>query len=183
MSGDGIRLGLTEESAASHCRDIRRRIPGSAHVLAALTALHDFVAEAAVSADRSSPAHRAVLAVILRHAEEARAELLSESAAAIAAALRDQDRPALAKLHRALSRNGFWQAATAAGESLTGTELTTATEWAEAWLKEAKQRGEAASGYPDALDFAGAGIPAEEYAALQDMARCLRGLLATAGMV
>ncbi len=183
MSGEGIRLGLTEESAAEHCRDIRWRAPGSAHALAALTALHDFVAEAAVSADRFSPAHRAVLAVILRHAEETRAALLAESAEALAAALRGQDRPALARLHRTLSRNGFWQAATAAGEGLAAAELAAATDWAEAWLKEAKRRGEAASGYPDALDFAGAGIPPEEYAALQDAAHCLRGILATSEML
>ncbi len=182
MSSQGIHLFLTEESAAEHCRTIARQAPNSAHALAALTALHDLVAETAVSGDRSTPTHRAVLEAIHGHAEAARSALLEESAASIAIVLRERDRPALARLHRALSRNGFWQAATAAGKRLGTTELAAATGWAEEWLNEAKRRGEAASGYPDALDFAGAGISPEEYAALQDTARCLRGLVANSGV-
>jgi len=73
------------------------------------------------------------------------------------------------RAHAALSRNGFHQTVLAAIERLPGTALLAASDWVAEWRRDAKARAEAASGYPDALDLRGAGIPLGLYAAMSEL--------------
>lgn len=176
MSEDALVLSLSAAGLDAYCGDLLRQAPNGGHALAGLMALQSFLAAMASQDVRLSPAYRAAQAVIEGHAAQARARLMEESAAGLARAMRDGSRQEIARIHASLSRNGFWQAARQAIGGLNAAELAAASDWAEAWCREAKARAEAASGYPDALDFRQAGIAPEEYAAMTEVAGYLEAV-------
>ncbi len=140
----------------------------AAHTLAVTIALQSFIAAMVNPVQRATPAEIALKALLNKHAAQARERLLAENTEAIREALANQDRQALSRIHHAMSRHGFELAAKQAIEEMHEAHLHTAARWVLTWCREAKARGEAASGFPDALNFEQAGIDPIEYAAMKD---------------
>lgn len=164
-----IALLLTPDTAETQCLEAIKQARNSSHALAALISLQSFISATAHPSDRFTPAHEAVKAAVEKHAAEIRRRILAEHAEALAEAIRQRNRPEIAHIHAALSRNGFWQAAQQAMRQFGGEELAASAAWAKDWCSEARKQAQAASGYPDALDFSKAGIAATEYAAMTEI--------------
>ena len=164
-----IALLLAPDSVEIQCLETIKQARNTSHALAALIALQSFITFTVRPADRYTPAYKAVKAVIEKHAMATRAKILAENANNLAAAILQKNRPEIAHIHAALSRNGFWQAAQQAISQFRPDDLATSAAWAKDWCSEAKTQAQAASGYPDALDFSKTGITATEYAAMTEL--------------
>lgn len=141
-----------------------------AQVMSALVALQSLLA-LAPPGDQIHPAYRAMQDALNLRAETARTALLQESVERLLTALRTRDASAIARIHGTLSRNGFWQTATAAGKSLQTNDTTGELGWINTWVDAAKIA--AASPYPDTYDFISSGIDPKTFAAMTEFQRCL----------
>ena len=173
-----IDLNLTPDNVEAQCQEAIKQARNASHALAALITLQTFIAATVQPTHKFTPAYETVKAVVERHAAEIRARILAESADALALAIRQRNCPELARIHASLSRNGFWQMAQQAARQLDSSELLGAATWSRDWCRDAKARAEAASGFPDALDFRKAGIAPAEYAAMTEINRYLTEALA-----
>lgn len=142
----------------------------AAQTLAVTVALQSFISTMTDPAQRATQPEQAIKAVLDKRATQAREQLLAESATSIEDALVKRDSQALSRIHQAMSRRGFEVAAKQAIERMNEALLHTASNWVLTWCMEAKTHGEAASGFPDALNFELAGIDPAEYAAMKDTA-------------
>ncbi|MBU1690742.1 MAG: hypothetical protein KJ958_04915 [Gammaproteobacteria bacterium] len=172
-----ISLLLAPDTAEIRCLETVKQSRNSSHALAALIALQSFISATVRPADRYTPAYEAVKGVIEKHAIATRAKILAENADNLAKAIRQRNRPEIADIHTALSRNGFWQAAQQAISQFAPDDLATSEKWTKDWCSEARTQAQAASGYPDALDFSKAGIAASEYAAMTELSHYLTDTL------
>jgi hypothetical protein len=170
---NNISLLLSPESTQAQCLFAIKQARNTSHALASLIALQAFIAATAQPSDRDTPAHISIKKIIEGHAATLRAQLLTEHANALAAAMRAKDCAAITRIHGVLSRNGFWQASQLAVCELDTAERMLTKEWAFAWSRDAKSRALAASGYPDALNFHKAEISPLEYAAMNDASNYL----------
>lgn len=168
-------LELTPQEVEAHCAALWQQFRSPGQVLAALVAMQSLFALAPAGKRENAP-YREIQAIVARHAEKARSELLKESERRLLAALQHKETREITRIHAGLSRNGFWQAASAAGGGRDGADLAGDIAWLAQWHQSARTRAEAASGYPDALDFRAAGIDAAEYAAMDELLRCLQSL-------
>jgi hypothetical protein len=157
------RLRRLLEHLASHTTDGGQR-------LAALSALQTFISSSADAGEQAGAAYAHVRTLLLDAQAQARDHLLQDKARDLAQALTSRDAPALARVYRPLSRSGFWEILP---QAVSAQDAGALRAWAEGWMEEAKRRGERASGYPDAMDFAKAGIDVAEYSAMDDLLRFL----------
>ncbi len=164
-----IALLLTPETVEALCRETIKQARSTSHALAALISLQSFIAATARPSDRHTGSYEAVKTVVEQHAAEMRARILAENAEALAQAIRLRNLAEIARRHAALSRNGFWQAVLQAIRQFGPDELDVAAAWANDWCRDAKASAQAASGFPDALDFRKAGVSASEYAAMSEI--------------
>lgn len=172
-----LTLRMNTEQLEAFCRHLATHAPGSEQHLAALTALQSFIAAGAGPDEQARPAYQTARQTLERHIEQARARLLQAGARQLLLALQQRDAAAIAALYRPLSRSGFWEVMTQAAAMLDDDSLAAVAQWARHWLADARQRGEQASGFPDAIDFHKAGIDVAQYTALDDVQRCIGGLL------
>lgn len=170
---DEITLLLAPGNVEAQCLEAIRQSRNASHALAALIALQSVISATAHPSDRHTPAYDAVKAVVEKHAAEIRKQILAEHADALTGAIRQRNCPEIARIHSALSRNGFWQAAQHALQQFDQGELDAAAAWARDWCGNAKSRAQAASGFPEALDFRKAGISPAEYAAMTEVGKYL----------
>ncbi|MDO9063920.1 MAG: hypothetical protein Q7U25_01775 [Sulfuricella sp.] len=164
-----IALLLTPDTVETQCLEAIKQARNTSQALAALIALQSFISATTRPTNRHTPAYEAVKATIEKHAIATRAKILTENANNLAAAILRRNRPEIAHIHAALSRNGFWQAAQQAISQFRPDDLAASATWAKDWCSEAKTQAQAASGYPDALNFNKAGIAATEYAAMTEI--------------
>lgn len=164
-----ITLLLTPDIAEIQCLEAIKQARNTSHALVALITLQSFISATVRATDRYTPAYEAVKAVLDKHAIATRTKILAENADNLAKAIRQRNRPEIAHIHATLSRNGFWQAAQQAICQFGPDDLAASAKWAKEWCNEAKTQAQAASGYPDALDFSKAGIAATEYAAMTEI--------------
>ncbi len=164
-----IALLLTPETVEALCRETIKQARNASHALAALVSLQSLISATARPSDRHTSSYEAVKAVVDTHAVEMRARILAENAEALAQAIRLRNLAEVARSHAALSRNGFWQAAQQAIRQFGPDELDIAAAWANGWCRDAKASAQAASGFPEALDFRKAGVSATEYAAMSEV--------------
>lgn len=170
-----LQLEFTPQVLDEVCQTLSQKAASAGHLLAALHALETFLAaasDAGVKADAAYAEARRRLGV---HLEAARGRVEEENATSLAEALLGHEPAAVARVHRRLSRSGFQEVAQQALHGLEPSQTQALAAWADGWWRDAKARGEAASGYPDALDLAGAGIVLEEYAAMGDLRIALAG--------
>mgnify|MGYP003477279853 FL=1 len=178
---EAVTLTVTAPAIDAYCRQLGDRARGAGQLLAELMALQAFVSAHVDAVHRASPPYNAIQLIITRHAEVARERLLHASAAELAAALATQATADISRLHGRLSRHGFEEAAQRALPQLEVGILRQAAVWAGDWCRDAERRAQDASGYPDALNFAGAGIQPGDYAAMQDLQRYLAYAVLQAG--
>lgn len=166
---DSITLRLTAAQLDSYCRELRRvsRNPGQA--LAALVSLQTFLSAMTGPDVQAEEAYARARTVLDEHLSDTQAALLRESARALTPAIIARKRHEIVRLHGALSRSGFRTAVDTALSELSEGQLVAARQWVDEWCRQARSRAEAASGFPEAFDFAKAGIALEEYAAMADL--------------
>jgi hypothetical protein len=174
-SPQAFSLELTPQEVETRCAALWQQFRSPGQVLAALVAMQSLFALAPAGKREKAP-YPDIQAILARHAEHARSALIGESAQRLQGALQHRETREIGRIHAGLSRNGFWQAAAAASLGRNGAELAGDNVWLAQWCQSARTRAEAASGYPDALDFRAAGIDAEEYTALQELLHCMRSL-------
>lgn len=172
-------LTLSVDDIEKHCTELRAQPRGPAHLLTALMTLQACISSHTTPGSHSDPAYRDIQAVLERHAAAAREALLEETARALQTALLEQDRRAIVRAHGALSRNGFWQAVAQASQAPITAHLEEAARWLSSWCATAKSRAQAASPYPESLDFKAAGIDPKEYAAMEEARRALEAAVSS----
>ena len=163
-----ITLQITGEEIDGFCREIVAASSNSGRRHATLVALEGFIARFA-GADSHSPAYEAILGRIRNFSEQTRSDLLREQAAALDAALEQEDVAALGRIHHGLSRNGFSQVAGRIGQQMPSSRRQRTTAWLRQWCDQAEQAARQASGWPDAMDFRAAGIDLQAYRAAKDI--------------
>ncbi len=164
-----ISLVLTPDMVETQCLEAIKQSRNTSHALAALITLQSFISATVRPADRHTPAYEASKSTIEKHAIAIREKILAENAKTLAESIMQRNRQEIARIHTALSRNGFWQAAQQAISQLGPDDLAASAAWAKDWCSAARTQAQAASGYPDALDFSKAGIAATEYAAMTEI--------------
>ncbi|WP_173062644.1 hypothetical protein [Sulfurimicrobium lacus] len=174
-SPQAFSLELTPPEVEARCTALWQQFRSPGRVVTALVAMQSLFALAPAGARENAP-YREIQAILARHADDARHLLLGESVQRVLNALQQRETREVGRIHADLSRNGFWQVASAAGHGRDGPELAGDVAWLAQWCQDARARAEAAGGYPDALDFRAAGIDAEEYTAMDELLRCLRSL-------
>lgn len=172
-----IALLLTPDATEIQCLEAIKQARNTSHALAALITLQSFISAAVRPADRHTPAYEAVKTTIEKYTIATRAKILAENANTLATAILQRNQPEIARIHAALSRNGFWQAAQQAISQFRPDDLTTSDAWVKEWCNEAKMQAQVASGYPDALNFSKAGIAATEYAAMTEISHYLSDVI------
>ncbi|MDA8093171.1 MAG: hypothetical protein M0T84_04535 [Betaproteobacteria bacterium] len=177
MRDESITLHLTAERVEAFCSRLAVQLRDHERRLAALHSLQTFIATAIDTPTQNAMGYKAIRDVVDRHAEQARAALLARKGADLKEALDSRDAEALARVYRTLSRNGFWNTLAITIDGMHPADSSALADWAAQWLKDARNRGEAASGFPDAIDFNRAGIDVAEYAAIDDLNRYLTGAL------
>ena len=161
-----LQLTLTPERIERYCRDTERYARDTSQALSALVAVQTFLS---TQVEPGQQAYGTIRAILSEHIDRVQERLLDEGAEALLPALRRRDAAAVGRIHGPLSRSGFFTALERAWARLDPGERMGISEWAVAWCQDARKRGEAASGFPDAPDLAAAGIDLQEYAALVDV--------------
>lgn len=170
-ASDTVVLRYTPEQVEQICRHLAVHAPGSEQHLAALAALQTFIAAGADAGEQARPAYQAIRHTLQQAQEQARAALLQRNVHQLTLALMQRDVAAIAVLYQPLSRSGFWEALTHATVEFEEPTLAALAVWATEWVTDARQRGEQASGCPDAIDFHQAGIDVIAYSAMNDIQR------------
>ncbi len=177
MKSSAIALHLDAGGVETYCRKSLDTTRQSAQALAALTALQTVIEGFADGDVRAGESYREIKAIVERYVAAARSKVMADNLQVLLAALHSKDLCGVQQVHDALSRNGFHQAALAAIHLLDRQALEAVSVWASDWRNEAKVRAEATSGFPDALDFKGAGIAVGRYAAMNELTMYLQEAL------
>ena len=166
MSNTMIQLAIDSDKLNSFCDQLIRRSRDREKTHDSLVTLEAFITRFCQDSQGSSEFQQAI-AVIRRHSDKTREQLLSEKAERLITALRSLDKAAITDIYLPLSRNGFQEILQYAEPGLS--TLFRSHEW----LSYSKHKAETASEYPDAPDFRKAGISMEEYRAMEDVDRFL----------
>lgn len=164
-----LTLLLSAEQADARCRALLEQTRQAGQALAALTALEVFIVATAHPDEKFGTLLPDIKAILDQHIATARAKVMDENLAILVPALAEQNPCDIQRVHAALSRNGFHQTVLTAIHHLSDATLLAVAAWTRDWCRDAKARAEAASGFPDALDLRGAGIPPGLYAALAEL--------------
>ncbi|WJW76636.1 hypothetical protein QVG61_05985 [Thiohalobacter sp. IOR34] len=166
-----LTLAIPLDRLDRFCRRLLERSRDIAHTQDALASLQALVVNFAAATDE--PVYRQAEALLAAHTETARQRLLELRARQLLQVILDQDLQALTALHLPLSRSGFQTVAEQALAELDAGQYRLTLDWASAWLTDARRRAEAASGFPDALDFKSAGVRIETFQAMADLCLAL----------
>jgi len=170
---DDISLRLTTARLRALCEHLVQDSARTEQALAGLVALQSLLATSAEPATQASAGYRRLKQLLDTYTEQTRQRLIQQGAVRLAAALTTRDSAAIAAIYAPLSRSGYAAAVEQALRLLSRSDGEQAAEWVHDWHRTAKMRGEVASGYPDAIDFAGAGIDVMEFTAMTDMLRII----------
>lgn len=170
---EAVQLRFSPAWIEDYCQGIKRSTIAVEKRLVALDALRTFISAASGPELLHDETFVQVKTILGQHIENARDELMTESALSIAAALGQHDVGEIAKLFTSLSRSGFWQVLILSTDRMEDSRLKEITAWAVQWLEEKKRQGEQASSYPDAIDFSAAGIDVSEFTAMTDLCKYL----------
>ncbi|MCW9021818.1 MAG: hypothetical protein OQK42_02525 [Sedimenticola sp.] len=170
-----ITLRLSVPEIEQYCADLCRGTSNANRKHATLIALEGFITTHASSDTFSGPFHK-IISIIQQYSEQTRRQLLKQYADELVTALSRRNAGEIARIHDSLSRNGFDQILEAALDKLSLTDQMTLKEWAESWSSDAENKALAASGFPDAFNFKGAGIALSDYRAVCELKRKLSPL-------
>lgn len=169
MTTERIKLSFTEKELVDFCRLQIDRSANPGHALAALTSLQAFIALNTTPDVQASDAYKQLRETLAQFLTTARNDLLEENSRRLLNALQLRNIASITTLHGELSRSGFQQTAERALGKLEHVERMTLLNWSGGWCRDATERANAASPYPDAPDFKAAGIDYKEYVAMMDI--------------
>ena len=167
-----LELSIDEAALDTFCRRLVSRSRDLAKTQDSLATLDAFVAVFG-KASQGTDAYHSIETLIQSFMQQTRGQLLAQRADQLYKALKHCDRSGVASIHTPLSRDGFDQILQAVIARFPEEELNAVTKWAHDWSYDAKRKAESASGYPDALNFSGAGVNILEFQAMLDVSRCL----------
>ncbi|MFA5626371.1 MAG: hypothetical protein WCX90_00960 [Thiohalomonadaceae bacterium] len=168
-----LKLQITAKQLEQLCRHLAVHNPDSEHYLAMLTALQTFIAAGADAGVQAEAIYTSIRTQLLDEQERVRTQLLQQKAQSLLKALQNQNINAIATLYQSLSRSGFWEILQESLACLDEHTHAALARWVNDWVQQTRQRGEQASGYPDAIDFAKADINIAEYTAMCDLQKCI----------
>jgi hypothetical protein len=169
-----IQLRVTPESITQFCREVTRSSGNIGRKHATLVALSGFITRHAGTGAHTSTYER-IQAIIRDFSGQTRTSLLEEYAEALAQALLDGYWPEVARVHAAVSRNGFMGVLGRAMNTLNAEDQERKADEIRNWCEKAEQAASGASGYPDAMNFRAAGIDLRQYTAMSDIRYLLTG--------
>ena len=167
-----IQLTVASDELARFCQQLVDRSRDHARTLDTLAGLEAFICRFGRSSQGTTD-YAAVEALLRSFADQTRDRLLEQRTGELLTALGHRDPEEIVRIHAPLSRDGFYQILQTVLAQLPNEEKQSLATWSIDWSRTAKKQAEQASGYPDALDFAGAGIRPETYQAMLDVSRCL----------
>ncbi len=161
-----IHLRISLKTLDDFCIRVRDRARNASDALQSLSAVQSFISQAAPAAagDVQSKPLRECLD---RHLDAVRENLLRSHAAILWDAIQQHRIEPIADSYTRLSRSGFRQAVAWAIQPTTEAERQAGEAWVRAWL--ADVTGRAKGAYPDALDFAAAGVEPAAFMAASDL--------------
>ena len=167
-----INISIDAVALDQFCKKILKRSRDITRTHDALITLESFISVFG-RPSHGTKEYQLIESTIKAITEVSRQQLLEKNTVDLISALKQCNVMALSKVHTPLSRNGFYQILQVAISKLSDDDIRLLMIWSENWVKEARQLAEAASGYPDAMDFKIAGISIEEYQAMCDIDRVL----------
>lgn len=171
-SDQQMTLQITPRQIDRFCAELCRGSANTGRKHSALIALEGFIVRHTAT-DKYGEVFDQIIHTIQQYAEQTRAELLNEFADSLEPALHKRNLGELARIHQAVSRNGFDQLLERVLAGLAPDQADALTHWAEHWVLDAESRARQASGYPDALNLKGAGVALDEYRAMTELRRKL----------
>lgn len=167
-----INIKISTTELQDFCNLILKRSRDITKTHDALITLESFISIFARPA-HGTVEYAAIEASIKEITEASRKRLLEKYTQELINSLKRCNISGLTLVHTPLSRNGFYQILQQAIQQLSDDDIRLVMLWSENWLNEAKERGQKASGYPDAMNFKKAGISIEEFQAMSDIDRVL----------
>ena len=172
MNNSSIDISVDVKSLEDFCKKLLKRSRDINKTHDALITLESFITLFSQK-HHGTKEYQLIENTLKSITENSRQLLLEKNTQVLISTLKQCDAKALAAVHTPLSRNGFYQILQVAIEQLSDEEISLLMIWTANWVKEARQLAEAASEYPDAMDFKKANISFEEYQALSDIDRVL----------
>ena len=173
-----LSLQITAEQLNSFCRKIISRSRNTANTHEALTVMEAFVSSFS-SDSHAADNYKNTQEIIKSYSAQTREKLMQEKSQQLAKGLLTQNCELLAEVYSSLSRNGFYQNLTTAGNMIEAEKIPAIADWVIQWSDTAKKKAQQASGYPDALDFKKADINIEQYQAMSDIAHFFKNTFST----
>lgn len=173
MSEKKITLTFTENNLADFCRLQIDKSANPGHALASLTSLQAFIGKHVPPHVEASESYMQARERLDHFLTETRGKLLKVNGDRFLDALNEHLVGEITTLHGELSRSGFQQMIDHTLSTITHTEKSDLHDWAEQWYRNATERAQAASNYPDAPDFKAAGIDYRQYVAMMDTVTAL----------
>lgn len=178
MSRTHIHLRLNLDQARSLCDRVVKGAHSPSQSLAGLNALALLLGSHTEEIDRQGELYRDIRSLLSEQMDRAREELLGQQAAILKGALAIIDPGRIAQVHATLSREAFVLAVDRSSQDMPKDEMARQVAAIHHWCADAERRASDASPYPDALNWAAAGIMAQEYLAMQDLRTALNLLVA-----
>ncbi len=169
-----INLKITSDGLERFCEEIAVGSANTQRKHAAFMALEAFITRHA-GADAHTQAYNHILEIIERFSTSTRSSLLTENSVILKSALCKQKPTEIARIFVSVSRNGFNQILTQTINILMQEQLDDIRPWVADWCVSAKEKGQKASGYPDAMDFRKTDIDLLEYTAMSEINKLLQG--------
>ncbi len=169
---DKINLSVDTENLEQFCQKLIKRSRDIAKTHDTLVTLESFILLFGKAA-HGTREYQAIEDLVKSCSEQTRTQLLSQRTDELKRALQKCNVAEVTVIHTPLSRDGFYSILQSVVAEILDSQLADISRWAINWSAEAKQKAEAASGFPDALDFDKAGIDIEEYHAMLDVSRYL----------
>jgi len=167
-----LKLNIDSAELAKFCDKLIKRSRDIAKTHDALITLETFLSLFARGAHGTNE-YNTIEQLIKSYTEQTRSSLMEQETQKLLIALQQQQITTISQIHTPMSRNGFYLILQTAVALLSTTQRQGAAQWATDWVKQAKQKAEQASGYPEAYNFIKAGISIEEFQAMEDISRYL----------
>jgi hypothetical protein len=170
-----ITLQISAAQIEQFCTELCRGSSNVSRKHATLIALEGIITRYSSTDTYSAPFHK-ILSIIQDYSEQTREQLLKEYADELIPALAEQNPRSISRVHESLSRNGFDLILDRVLNNFNAQHLASLKKWIDGWCGEAETKALAASGFPDALNFKGAGIALADYRAMSELKRKLSTL-------
>ena len=162
-----LNLSIDPDKLVQLCEKLIKRSRDINKTHDALNTLQAFITTFSNTSNHPA-AYQAIEDILQAFSEQTRQTLLNDKTTELVAALKQLHLIELTQLHDQLSRNGFYQILETATARLSPDEIKTATDWCSHWVRDASQKAEQASGFPECYDFKKANIDIKKFQAMKD---------------